>query len=196
MGLQHFRLHRKCSRRSRDLIPRPAADPLRLQKDRLGEQRHEETELDDESVSLSEKMVKPLNERLMDLFEHECYEVIITNTTLAFVLLLVGLLRAAIYSDVRYFTVIMLVELLYQLGFLVEVATMLSAYGQKVVNLDNYNKLDLILLASCMLVYVVHVIVHFVSAGSSYEQMLGILFVVVISARFTHAIKYVEVRTH
>ncbi|KAH8019243.1 hypothetical protein HPB51_018470 [Rhipicephalus microplus] len=26
MGLQHFRLHRKCSRRSRDLIPRPAVD--------------------------------------------------------------------------------------------------------------------------------------------------------------------------
>ncbi|KAL1479249.1 hypothetical protein MTO96_052006 [Rhipicephalus appendiculatus] len=161
-------------------------------KDRLGEQRHEETELDDESVSLSEKVVKPLNERLMDLFEHECYEVIITNTTLAFVLLLVGLLRAAIYSDERYFTIIMLVELLYQLGFFVEVATMLSAYGQKVVNLDNYNKLDLILLASGMLVYLVHVIVHFVSAGASYEQMLGILFVVVISARFTHAIKYVE----
>ncbi|KAH6931565.1 hypothetical protein HPB50_025262 [Hyalomma asiaticum] len=161
-------------------------------KDRLGEQRHEETELDDESVSLSEKVVKPLNERLMDLFEHECYEVIITNTTLAFVLLLVGLLRAAIYTTVWYFTIIMLVELFYQLAFIVEVATMLSAYGQKVVNLDNYNKLDLILLASCMLVFMLHVLVHFVDAGTNYEQMLGILFIVVISARFTHAIKYIE----
>ncbi|XP_054926248.1 sperm-specific sodium:proton exchanger-like isoform X2 [Dermacentor andersoni] len=94
-------------------------------KDRLGEPLHEETELDDESVSLSEKVAKPLNERLMDLFEHECYEVIITNTTLAFVLLLVGLLRAAIYSNERYFTIVMLVEFLYQTAFFVEVATML-----------------------------------------------------------------------
>ncbi|XP_077485276.1 uncharacterized protein LOC144095396 [Amblyomma americanum] len=95
-------------------------------KDRLGEPRHEETELDDESASLSEKVVKPLNERLMDLFEHECYEVIITNTTLAFVLLLVGLLRAAAYSNERYFTVVMLVEFVYQAVFFVEVATMVS----------------------------------------------------------------------
>ncbi|XP_054926219.1 sperm-specific sodium:proton exchanger-like [Dermacentor andersoni] len=161
-------------------------------KDRLGEPLHEETELDDESVSLSEKVAKPLNERLMDLFEHECYEVIITNTTLAFVLLLVGLLRAAIYSNERYFTIVMLVEFLYQTAFFVEVATMLSAYGQKVVNLDNYNKLDLILMASCMAVLFVHVLVHVVGLGVRHEQMLCILFIVVISARFTHAIKYVE----
>ncbi|KAK8758237.1 hypothetical protein V5799_004131 [Amblyomma americanum] len=161
-------------------------------KDRLGEPRHEETELDDESASLSEKVVKPLNERLMDLFEHECYEVIITNTTLAFVLLLVGLLRAAAYSNERYFTVVMLVEFVYQTVFFVEVATMLSAYGQKVVNLDNYNKLDLILLASCTVVFLVHVLMRVVKAGTAYEQMLSILFIVVISARFTHAIKYVE----
>ncbi|XP_065285634.1 sperm-specific sodium:proton exchanger-like [Dermacentor albipictus] len=161
-------------------------------KDRLGEPLHEETELDDDSVSLSEKLMKPLNERLMDLFEHDCYEVIITNTTLAFVLLLVGLLRAAVYSNERFFTVAMLVEFIYQVAFFVEVATMLSAYGQKIVNLDNYNKLDLILLASCMAVFFVHVVVHFVSAGPKYEQMLSILFIVVISARFTHAIKYVE----
>ncbi|XP_077485275.1 sperm-specific sodium:proton exchanger-like [Amblyomma americanum] len=68
----------------------------------------------------------------------------------------------------------------------------LSAYGQKVVNLDNYNKLDLILLASCTVVFLVHVLMRVVKAGAAYEQMLSILFIVVISARFTHAIKYVE----
>ncbi|XP_049524957.1 uncharacterized protein LOC119456640 [Dermacentor silvarum] len=94
-------------------------------KDRLGEPLHEETELDDDSVSQSEKLIKPLNERLMDLFEHDCYEVIITNTTLAFVLLLVGLLRAAIYSHVRFFTIAMMVEFIYQVAFFVEVVTML-----------------------------------------------------------------------
>lgn len=161
-------------------------------KDRLGETRHEETELDDESASLSEKVVKPLNERLMDLFEHECYEVIITNTTLAFVLLLVGLLRAATYTNERYFTIVILVEFVYQAVFFVEVATMLSAYGQKVVNLDNYNKLDLILLASCTVVFLAHVFMRVLKAGALYEQMLSILFIVVISARFTHAIKYAE----
>ncbi|XP_077564299.1 sperm-specific sodium:proton exchanger-like [Haemaphysalis longicornis] len=164
-----------------------------VQKDHLGEPPHQETKLDDESASVSEKVAKALNDRLMDLFEHECYEVVITNTTLAFVLLLAGLLRAASYTDARYLTLVMFAQFVYLVVFFLEVATMLSAYGQKFVNLDKYNKLDLILLACSMAAFTVSTLFHMLDFGHWYETMVGIVFVLVISARFTHGIKYAEI---
>lgn len=165
---------------------------LRL-KDLMGDVPHEETILEDDSASLSERILKPFSEKLMDLFEHEYYEVIITQTSLAFVLGLSGLLMALQADTLFYYKLVLASEAAYMALYVAEVLLMVSAYGQKFVNLDNYNKLDLVLLAACAFLLIVqtgllfiklaHFTIHFIMAG---------LYILLIAARFVHAIKYVE----
>ncbi|KAG0424916.1 hypothetical protein HPB47_027884, partial [Ixodes persulcatus] len=71
-----------------------------------------------------------------------------------------------------------------------------SAYGQKFVNLDNYNKLDLVLLAACAFLLIVQAGLLFIKlAHFTIHFMLAGLYILLIAARFVHAIKYVEL-TH
>ncbi|CAN7937778.1 unnamed protein product, partial [Ixodes hexagonus] len=162
-------------------------------KELMGDPPHEETVVEDDSASLSEKIHKPFNEKLMDLFEHEFYEVIITQTSLAFVLVLSGLLLALQADETLYYHLTLAVEAAYLVMYVVEVVLMISAYGQKFVNLDNYNKLDLILLASCILVLATQTSFLFINlVHFTFHYVLAGLFILLIAVRFVHAIKYIE----
>lgn len=68
-----------------------------------------------------------------------------------------------------------------------------SAYGQKFVNLDIYNKLDLILVTTCIFVLVAQTGVYMLQIGDVIQQIFAGAFIALISARFMHAIKYLEV---
>ncbi|XP_064470464.1 uncharacterized protein LOC135385200 isoform X2 [Ornithodoros turicata] len=158
----------------------------------IAEPTGEEDLVSDESASLSERIAKPLREKLMDLFEHEYYEMVITNTSLSFVLVLWGTLEAIhAYHEYNIWFVIAL-EFFYLTMFLVEVALMISAYGQKLVNLDNYNKLDLILVAICFCLFMVQSTMSAASMTQALQEGISVAYIAVVAARLVHAVKYIE----
>ncbi|CAN7981238.1 unnamed protein product, partial [Ixodes pacificus] len=96
-------------------------------KDLMGDVPHEETILEDDSASLSERILKPFSEKLMDLFEHEYYEVVITQTSLAFVLGLSGLLMALQADTLFYYKLVLASEAAYMALYVAEVLLMVGA---------------------------------------------------------------------
>ncbi|KAL1486810.1 hypothetical protein MTO96_046810, partial [Rhipicephalus appendiculatus] len=70
----------------------------------------------------------------------------------------------------------------------------ITAYGHRFVRLDNYNKLDLGLVATCVFVFVLQFAIYFVSGpGSKYQAILTVVFILAVSVRLVHAVKYIEV---
>lgn len=97
-----------------------------MQKDRMTEQHLEDESTSDESASQTERIAKPVSEKLMDLFEHEYYEVVVTNTSLAFICVLYGAHEAsAAYHEVSILVVIA-VQAVYLTIFFIEVALMVK----------------------------------------------------------------------
>ncbi|XP_077564822.1 sperm-specific sodium:proton exchanger-like [Haemaphysalis longicornis] len=152
-----------------------------------------EQEVIEDSYSASEAMARPLRERVMDLFEHSYYEVVTTSSTLAVVFALAGLVRMVILTTrSNAFIAAITVEALYLTMFTTEVTVMISAYGQRFVNMDNYNRLDLVLVATCMFIFTVQCALFLMQQNDLANSILIILFIGAISVRFVHALKYAE----
>ncbi|KAH6931563.1 hypothetical protein HPB50_025260 [Hyalomma asiaticum] len=70
----------------------------------------------------------------------------------------------------------------------------ITAYGHRFVRLDNYNKLDLGLVATCVFVFMLQFAIYFlVGPSGKYQTALAVLFILAVSVRLVHAVKYIEV---
>ncbi|KAL3211423.1 hypothetical protein MRX96_036403, partial [Rhipicephalus microplus] len=67
-----------------------------------------------------------------------------------------------------------------------------SAYGQRIMSMDNYNRLDVALVAVCMFVFALQCGLFLTNRNQLANNALTVCFIVVISLRFSHAIKYAE----
>ncbi|XP_064472111.1 uncharacterized protein LOC135386228 [Ornithodoros turicata] len=160
-------------------------------KERIAVPTNEDKSVSDDSASLTERIAKPISEKLMDLFEHEYYEMVITNTTLAFVSVLLGFLNAVVLYHEVSLLFLLGIEAVYLIMFFIEVALMVSAYGQKLVNLDYYNRLDLLILATCACVFAGQCVL-WVIKEDGIHVWLCVVFILVIAVRLAHAVKYIE----
>ncbi|KAH6930946.1 hypothetical protein HPB50_021060 [Hyalomma asiaticum] len=98
------------------------------QKENLGTAR--EKGLIDDTSSGSEVLQRPLRERVVELFEHAYYEVVITSSTMAVVLVLAGLVRIMmLMPGSNAFIGAITVEALYLAMFTTEVTVMVSSVG-------------------------------------------------------------------
>ncbi|KAH6930947.1 hypothetical protein HPB50_021061 [Hyalomma asiaticum] len=68
-----------------------------------------------------------------------------------------------------------------------------SAYGQRIMNMDNYNRLDMMLVAVCMFIFTLQCGLYLASRNEVASSALIICFIGAISLRFFHAIKYAEI---
>ncbi|XP_075549515.1 sperm-specific sodium:proton exchanger-like isoform X2 [Dermacentor variabilis] len=153
---------------------------------------HEKGLMED-TFSGSEVMPRPLRERVVELFEHAYYEVVITSSTLAVVFVLCGLVRIVMVTPRgNAFIGAIAVEALYLTMFTTEVTIMISAYGQRIMNMDNYNRLDLVLVAVCMFIFTLQCGLFIVNQNDLANNALIVCFTIAISLRFLHAIKYAE----
>ncbi|KAH7945673.1 hypothetical protein HPB49_013751 [Dermacentor silvarum] len=160
-------------------------------KENLGT-AHEKGLIED-TFSGSEAMRRPLRERVVELFEHAYYEVVITSSTLAVAFVLAGLVRIVMVTPrSNAFIGAIAVEALYLTMFTTEVTVMISAYGQRIMNMDNYNRLDLVLVAVCMFIFTLQCGLFLVNQNELANNGLIICFTLAISLRFLHAIKYAE----
>lgn len=71
----------------------------------------------------------------------------------------------------------------------------ITAYGHRFVRLDNYNKLDLVLVTSCIFQFVIQFGMHFIKTEDEIKAVLAASFIFVMSIRLVHAVKYVQVGT-
>ncbi|XP_075749259.1 sperm-specific sodium:proton exchanger-like [Rhipicephalus microplus] len=70
----------------------------------------------------------------------------------------------------------------------------ITAYGHRFVRLDNYNKLDLVLVATCIFVFVAQFTIYFlVATQHQYQAIPTAIFILAMSVRLVHAVKYIEV---
>ncbi|KAL1424524.1 hypothetical protein MTO96_020073 [Rhipicephalus appendiculatus] len=149
--------------------------------------------LAEDTYSGSEVVYRPLRERVVELFEHAYYEVVVTSSTLAVVFVLAGLVRIVmVMPRSNAFIGAITVEALYLTMFTTEVTVMTSAYGQRVMNMDNYNRLDLVLVAVCMFVFTLQCGLFLANQSELANSVLIVCFIMAISLRFFHAIKYAE----
>ncbi|KAH7950736.1 hypothetical protein HPB52_000224 [Rhipicephalus sanguineus] len=147
----------------------------------------------EDTSSVSETVQRALRERVVELFEHAYYEVVITSSTMAVVFVLAGLMRIGMLMPrSNAFMGAITVEALYLAMFTIEVTVMVSAYGQRVMNMDNYNRLDVALVAVCMFVFALQCGLFLTNQNQVASNALIICFIVVISLRFSHTIKYAE----
>ncbi|XP_064472024.1 uncharacterized protein LOC135386181 isoform X2 [Ornithodoros turicata] len=164
-------------------------------KENISEIREDDGTIDD-SFSLSDRIEKPMREKIMDLFEHAYYEVVITASTLGVALVLLGLLRhitvqSASSGSSKTFVYVLVTEAVYLAMFTTEVAIMISAYGQRFVNMDAYSRIDLLLVATCMFLFALQ-LSFFVIQETSLESVLVLSFVATICVRFMHTVKYID----
>ncbi|KAL1483927.1 hypothetical protein MTO96_012091 [Rhipicephalus appendiculatus] len=149
--------------------------------------------LAEDTSSVCESVHRALRERVVELFEHAYYEVVIASSTMAVVFVLIGLLRIVILMPwSSAFMAAITVEALYLAMFTIEVTVMVSAYGQRIMSMDNYNRLDVVLVAVCMFVFALQCGLFLTNRNQMAHNALTICFIVVISLRFSHAIKYAE----
>lgn len=94
-----------------------------FQKENIGVIR--EMDVIDDTLSVSIPIEKPMRERVMDLFEHSYYEVVITASTLAVVFVLAGLVRTLVLvKESNAFLWAMATETFYLTMFTTEVTIM------------------------------------------------------------------------
>ncbi|XP_075550223.1 sperm-specific sodium:proton exchanger-like [Dermacentor variabilis] len=161
------------------------------QKENVGTTR--EKGLIRDTFSGSEVMRRPLRERVVELFEHAYYEVVITSSTLAVVFVLCGLVRIVMLTPRgNAFIGAITLEALYLTMFTAEVTIMISAYGQRIMNMDNYNRLDLLLVGVCMFIFTLQCGLFLANQNEPSTSGLIICFTMAISLRFFHAVKYAE----
>ncbi|KAG0419688.1 hypothetical protein HPB47_003934 [Ixodes persulcatus] len=67
-----------------------------------------------------------------------------------------------------------------------------TAYGHRFVRLDNYNKLDLIVVAMCIFQFVVQLAMYLTNLEAAYQTVLAVTFIFVMAVRLVHAVKYFE----
>ncbi|XP_072144445.1 sperm-specific sodium:proton exchanger-like [Dermacentor andersoni] len=147
----------------------------------------------EDTFSGSEVMRRPLRERVVELFEHAYYEVVVTSSTLAVVFVLSGLVRiVTLMPRSNAFIGAITIEALYLAMFTAEVTIMISAYGQRIMNMDNYNRLDLLLVGVCMFIFTLQCGLFLANQNDLSNSGLIICFTMAISLRFFHAIKYAE----
>ncbi|XP_077562595.1 sperm-specific sodium:proton exchanger-like [Haemaphysalis longicornis] len=150
-------------------------------------------DLMDDTESFQSQVERNLQERVIDLFEHEFYELVITSTTLTFLTCLLGMvlytpMQARLQSDA-----ILVIEGIYITLFAAEITTMITAYGHRFVRLDNYNKLDLVLVAMCISLFVVQFSVYFfLPEPKPYQTITAAIFILAMSIRIVHAVKYIQ----
>ncbi|KAK8770980.1 hypothetical protein V5799_025777 [Amblyomma americanum] len=158
-------------------------------KENMGTAR-EEGLTEDSGVDVIQR---PLRERVVELFEHSYYEAVVTSSTLAIVFVLAGLLRILmVTARSSAFIAAISVEALYLTMFTTEVTVMISAYGQRIVNMDNYNRLDLVLVASCMFIFTMQCGLFLMQQNDLANSALIVCFIGAVSLRFLHAAKYAE----
>ncbi|CAN7982718.1 unnamed protein product, partial [Ixodes hexagonus] len=168
------------------------------QKERLSVSSFGEDLMDD-TESYQSQMERNLNERIIELFEHPYYELVITSCTLTFLVCLLGtVLNTRLVHTVRFERILVL-EGAYIALFGAEITCMASrthirvtAYGHRFVRLDNYNKLDLILVAMCIFEFVIQMVMYLTNLDLGYQTVLAVAFIVVMAVRLVHAVKYFQ----
>ncbi|KAH9368714.1 hypothetical protein HPB48_004733 [Haemaphysalis longicornis] len=167
-------------------------DWIKWMKERLSVSSFGEDLMDD-TESFQSQMERNFQERVIDLFEHEYYELVITSTTLTFLTCLLGMLLNSPLPTKTRSDCLLVIEGTYITLFAAEITTMITAYGHRFVRLDNYNKLDLVLVATCIAVFVVQFTVYFVITDQkTYQTWLTSFFILVMSVRLVHAVKYIQ----
>ncbi|XP_065302030.1 sperm-specific sodium:proton exchanger-like [Dermacentor albipictus] len=168
-------------------------DWIKWTKERLSVSSFGEDLMDD-TESFQSQLERNLQERIIDMFEHKYYELVITSTTLTFLTCLLGMLLNTPLPPKPRSDAILVIEGVYIILFAAEITTMITAYGHRFVRLDNYNKLDLVLVATCIFVFVIQFTIYFlVAAQYQYQTLPTAIFILAMSVRLVHAVKYIEV---
>ncbi|CAN7981096.1 unnamed protein product, partial [Ixodes pacificus] len=141
---------------------------------------------------LQSDLEKNLQDLAIDLFEHQFYELVITSTTLAFLALLTGILLNTRAPNFTRFERILVLEGTYIGLFAAEIAFMITAYGHRFVRLDNYNKLDLVLLTTCVIQFITQLTMHITQLDFTFQTMMTCFFIFAMSVRLVHLVKYVQ----
>ncbi|KAG0426104.1 hypothetical protein HPB47_026771, partial [Ixodes persulcatus] len=141
---------------------------------------------------LQSDLEKNLQDLAIDLFEHQFYELVITSTTLAFLALLTGTLLNTRAPNFTRFERILVLEGIYIALFAAEIGFMITAYGHRFVRLDNYNKLDLVLLSTCVIQFITQLTVHIMQLDFTFQTMMTCFFIFAMSVRLVHLVKYVQ----
>ncbi|XP_077485321.1 sperm-specific sodium:proton exchanger-like [Amblyomma americanum] len=150
-------------------------------------------DLMDDTESFQSQLERNLQERVIDMFEHKYYELVITSTALTFLTCLLGMLLNTPLPPKPRSDAILVLEGTYIILFAAEITTMITAYGHRFVRLDNYNKLDLVLVATCIFVFVVQFTIYFfVPAQYQHQAIPTAIFILAVSVRLVHAVKYIE----
>ncbi|XP_075550297.1 sperm-specific sodium:proton exchanger-like [Dermacentor variabilis] len=166
---------------------------IKWTKERLSVSSFGEDFMDD-TESFQSNLDHNLQERVIDMFEHQYYELVITSTALTFLTCLLGVLLNTPLPVKPQSDAILIIEGVYIILFAAEITTMITAYGHRFVRLDNYNKLDLVLLATCIFVFILQFTIYFLAGpGGNYHTMLTVTFILAVSVRLVHAVKYIEV---
>ncbi|KAK8781251.1 hypothetical protein V5799_017410 [Amblyomma americanum] len=173
-------------------IENPFASAPKPWKERLSVSSFGEDLMDD-TESFQSQLERNLQERVIDMFEHKYYELVITSTALTFLTCLLGMLLNTPLPPKPRSDAILVLEGTYIILFAAEITTMITAYGHRFVRLDNYNKLDLVLVATCIFVFVVQFTIYFfVPAQYQHQAIPTAIFILAVSVRLVHAVKYIE----
>ncbi|KAL3196980.1 hypothetical protein MRX96_014932 [Rhipicephalus microplus] len=168
-------------------------DWIKWTKERLSVSSFGEDLMDD-TESIQSQMERNVQERIIDMFEHKYYELVITSTTLTFLTCLLGMLMNTPLPPKPRSDAVLVIEGVYIILFAAEITTMITAYGHRFVRLDNYNKLDLVLVATCIFVFVAQFTIYFlVATQHQYQAIPTAIFILAMSVRLVHAVKYIEV---
>ncbi|XP_064471650.1 sperm-specific sodium:proton exchanger-like isoform X2 [Ornithodoros turicata] len=146
----------------------------------------------DDTETLQDQLEKNLQERVIDLFEHKYYELVITSTTVTFMFCLSATLLNTRSSEGDKFEQTLVVEGVYIALFGMEIISMVTAYGHRFVRLDNYSKLDLVLVATCIFHFAIQTSIYYFGGDLAWQPTLACSFIVIMSIRLIHAIKYIQ----
>ncbi|KAM7314175.1 uncharacterized protein ISCGN_003960 [Ixodes scapularis] len=176
-----------------DMIERLIKIPdwVKWMKERLSVSNFGEDMMNDMEL-LQSDLEKNLQDLAIDLFEHQFYELVITSTTLAFLALLTGTLLNTRAPNFTRFERILVLEGTYIGLFTAEIAFMITAYGHRFVRLDNYNKLDLVLLTTCVTQFITQLTMHITQLDFTFQTMMTCFFIFAMSVRLVHLVKYVQ----
>ncbi|CAN8013526.1 unnamed protein product, partial [Ixodes persulcatus] len=167
---------------------------IKWTKERLSVSNFGEDLMDD-TESFQSQLERNVNERIIELFEHPYYELVITSSTLTFLACLLGTaLNVRLAHAMRFERILVLQGTYIALwcSYTIIWSIIVTAYGHRFVRLDNYNKLDLIVVAMCIFQFVVQLAMYLTNLEAAYQTVLAVTFIFVMAVRLVHAVKYFE----
>ncbi|XP_064469293.1 sperm-specific sodium:proton exchanger-like [Ornithodoros turicata] len=165
-------------------------DWIKWLKESLSVSHFGEDLMDTDTESQQSQVERHLQERIIDLFEHQYYELVVTSMTLTFMFSLTGVLFTGSTNEKLERSLV--IQGLFVALFGAEITTMITAYGHRFVRLDNYNKLDLVLVATSLFLFIVQFGMFLVQAEEKLRMALAVAFLAFMSVRLVHAIKYLQ----